>query len=105
MMRTAVVKTFSLGMITGSFLTAGVVLLAAPAKADTGMDILVCDVLSQYPSVSGVLGIGLALKEDGYSAYEAGQVIGQAVINECPQYGPLMRKFIALYGTDDSAVA
>jgi hypothetical protein len=103
MMRTQATKVFSIGMITGSFLTAGTVFLASPAKADS-VDDAICSVLAEYPSVDGVLGIGLALKDEGYSGYDAGRAIGVAVYGTCPEFIPLVKRFIAIYG-DSAAVA
>lgn len=101
-MRTPLVKVFSLGMITGSFLTAGVVLLAAPADAspdDTSVAYAsmyasaVCEVLDQYPTFDGIVGIGAAIMEDGLSARQAGQVIGLSVAEVCPRHAGLVLRF------------
>jgi hypothetical protein len=47
--------------------------------------------------VQGVIGIGLALKDEGYSGYEAGQILGLSVINQCPQFIPILQAFAAQY--------
>ena len=96
--RPGTLRAYALGVITGSIVTASLAVWTAPAHADAGTDTVICSVLSEYPSIQGVIGIGLALKDRGYSGYDAGQAIGEAVINECPQYLPLMRRFIAIYG-------
>ena len=75
---------------------AGGLFVAPVAQADP-YDQAVCSVLDEYPNNTGILGIGLALKDEGYSGYEAGQIIGQAVINLCPEYIPLMMRFADRY--------
>ena len=37
-MRTSIVRAYALGIVTGAFLTAGIVFAAAPAKADGTLD-------------------------------------------------------------------
>lgn len=96
-MRPAILKAYALGIITGGFLTAGIVFVA-PAKADTGYDTAVCATLADYPTFAGIIGIGAALKDRGYTGYEAGEIIGTAVYGTCPEYLPLIRRFVATFG-------
>lgn len=102
--RRATIRAFSLGIITGSFLTAGMVLLAGPARADTDRLVVayasvfggvVCSTLDEYPSKAGVLGVGNAIIEDGLTAYQAGQVIALSVMDICPRHSDLMDDFAA----------
>jgi hypothetical protein len=102
-MRASIVRAYSLGIITGSFLTAGVVLFATPAKADVDSASVayaamygeaVCSTLDDYPNFDGILGIGRAIIEDGLSARQAGQVIGLSVQDICPRHSELMEAFI-----------
>lgn len=59
---------------------------------------IVCDVLDDYPTPAGVIGIAQAIQDDGLSAYEAGQVIGLSVAEICPRHLRLMQRFIDIYG-------
>lgn len=74
-------------------------LCLAPAAQAAPYDQVVCSVLDDYPNNSGVLGIGLALADEGYTGYEAGEIISLAVINVCPEYVPLMMAFADRYGS------
>ncbi len=106
-MRTAIVKAFSLGMITGSFLTAGTVLLATPAKADTTDPLAyasrygtaLCATIDQtageYSNDDIFMGIGQAVIEDGFSAYQAGQILYWSVEQYCPQHMDRVLSFAA----------
>ena len=59
---------------------------------------VVCDVLDDYPTPAGVIGIAQAIQDDGLSAYEAGQVIGLSVAEICPRHTGLMLRFANAYG-------
>lgn len=59
---------------------------------------VVCDVLDEYPTVSGLLGVMEAVENDGFTAYEAGQVVGMSVAEICPRHGRLLRQFVDIYG-------
>ena len=72
--------------------------LAPLAQADP-YDQAVCAVLDDYPNNTGVMGVALALKDEGYTGYEAGEIIGQAIINVCPEYIPLMMAFAERYAS------
>jgi hypothetical protein len=105
-MRTSVVRGFALGMITGSFLTAGLI-TAIPAKADDALAYsyaaryggAICLTLDEHPTTTGILGIGAAITEDGLTAYEAGQAIFYAVDDICPRHMGLLRDFANSGGT------
>jgi hypothetical protein len=103
-MRPGTLRAYALGVLTGSVMTSALFVWTASAKADVTDDeaelysSAVCSTLADYPTTDGVLNIGLALKNEGFSDYEAGQIIGSAVINECPRFIPLMKRFVALYG-------
>lgn len=89
-------------------------LLAAPhAKADVSDQItdytslngpLACEVLDDYNSVSGLIGLMQGIAEDGWTPYEAGQIAALSVFTYCPRHIDLLDRFIALYG-DKGAVA
>lgn len=109
--RTATVRGFSLGLITGSFLTAGAVLLATPAKAspdDTSPVLVqtaiqaepfVCRNLADSPSVSMLMSVLVAVSEaTGLPPGDTGRVVAIAVSDGCPQYIPVLKRFIAIYG-------
>ena len=59
---------------------------------------IVCDVLDDYPTPSGVLGVAQAIQSDGLSSYEAGQVIGMSVSEICPRHMGLILRFADAYG-------
>ena len=107
-MRTAVIKGFSLGLLTGSFFTAGAVLLAGPAKADPDnasiayasvYGAIVCQVLDEYPSESGIFGVGQAIVEDGLTYEQAGYVVALSVGEICPRHTALISQFARDYGS------
>jgi hypothetical protein len=108
-MRPGTTRAYALGVLTGSVVTSLMCVFAAPAKADVSEDEAsmyygpVCATLAEYPSVNGVIGIGLALKDEGYSGYEAGQILGLSVINQCPQFIPILRAFAAQYAPQQVA--
>ena len=81
-----------LGITTSVHCVAGVV--------DYVVKIIERDLLPKYPSIDGVTGIGLALVKRGYTGTEAGEIIGQSVANACPEYRPLLQRFVAIYGTN-----
>lgn len=89
-------------------------LLAAPtAKADNVSDDVldyvslygegaVCPVISEHYSVNGLLGVMIAIRDDGFSDYETGQIVGLSVSEYCPENYPLLEMFMARYGDKDS---
>ena len=58
---------------------------------------VVCDVLDDYPTTAGILGIAQAIQSDGLSSYEAGQVIGLSVSEICPRHMGLVLRFADAY--------
>lgn len=103
-MRPGTLRAYAFGVFTGSLMTATITMFAAPAKADvTEREITlyagpVCATVQDFPSTDGLLGIGYALMDKGYTAHDAGQIIAGAIINICPQYIPILRAFVNLYG-------
>lgn len=84
-------KTFA-AMTMGAALAAGVA--AAPAHADS-TDRLICTVLDAHPTSDGILGVGLGLMDQGYSAYDAGRKIAVAVYGTCPEHADAVDEFVA----------
>ena len=105
-MRSAVVRGFALGVITGSFLTAGLA-VAVPAKADDAVAYAyasryagaICLTLDEFPSAEGILGIGSEIVKDGLTSFEAGQAIFYAVDDVCPRHMGLLRSFATSSGS------
>ena len=102
-MRTATVRAFALGIIAGSFLTAGTVLASAPAKADGILDAdeqvfvelygekAVCHTISAFNSVAGVIGVADAIVEQGFTYDSAVDIINASVETYCDEYWPLLQ--------------
>ena len=96
------IRAFSLGMVAGSFMTAGVVLLASPAKADGYLDGdeaayavtygvgAICPVIDQYRR-AGVLGVAEGIMHDGFAPDSAVDIINAAVSEFCPRHWPLLQ--------------
>lgn len=101
-MRPAVIKAYSLGIITGSFLTAGLIYAAAPAKADGNLDSseadyvlmygedAICPVIDKYHSMGGVMGVAKVITDDGFTADSAVDIINSSVSTYCPRNWPLL---------------
>lgn len=114
-LRTATIKGFSLGLITGSFLTAGAVLLATPAKASPDIspalvqdaiqaEPFICRNLADSPTVSTLMSILVAVSDAAsLSPGDTGTVVALAVSDGCPQYIPVLKRFVAIYGQDTSS--
>ena len=98
--RTAAIKGYALGIITGTALTAGTILLASPAKADPVEEIAtdVCMALQQNPTVGEVSRLITIFVSNGVSPYQAGEFIGAAVESHCSRYEPVLLAFINTYG-------
>lgn len=100
-MRPGTLRAYALGVFTGSLMTATLTMCSTPAKADaTDSDILtyvaaVCATLADHATPSGVYGIGLAIIDYGYTAFEAGQIIAGSVFYGCPQHIPLLQQVAA----------
>lgn len=111
-MRNSIVRAYALGIITGSFLTAGLVFGLAPAKASPedgnpspaivkyilANERAMCNTLAAHPSVSGVEGVLLAIEADGLTPMEAGQALAYGVADRCPEYTYLLTAFINKWG-------
>jgi len=106
-MRPGTTRAFALGVFTGSLVASALFACAPPAKADvSGYEAyygVVCSVLDDHPSVGGVIAIGLALREQGWTGYQAGEILGHSVINACPEYLPVLRAFAARYAPQQVA--
>jgi hypothetical protein len=106
-MRTAP-KVFAAGIITGALIVAGTI-VAAPGRADvTSADVApykvaICGALDESPTVGTVVGLGLALGSEGYSGYDAGQIVALAVMSRCPEYEPVLRRFAEIFAEDQVA--
>ena len=95
----------AVGLLMAFMAALGVVLFAATAKADALSSAwadryggLACVVLSEYPSVGGLMGILDSAQEDGLTQRQAGEAVGESIATNCPEYGYLVRQFIARYG-------
>jgi hypothetical protein len=103
-MRPGTLKAYAFGVFTGSLVTAGLTIWAAPANADVTdatVDLYsdaVCSVLADHFSFDGIIGIGQSLStEYGFTGYEAGEIIAASVITNCPQFIPLIKAFGTTY--------
>lgn len=99
-------------LLMGFMAALGVVIMlsSAPhAKADDLSPALIdytitygpvaCNVLDEHPTVGGLQGVMNGVMEHGgWSAYESGQIVGLAVYEFCPEYSPLLDRFVARYG-------
>lgn len=64
----------------------------------------VCSVLSEYPTVAGVMGVGQGISEEsGFTPEQAGEVIAYSVFTYCPWHKPLLNRFIATYSSSETA--
>jgi len=59
---------------------------------------VVCDVLDDHATISGLIGIGEAITDDGLSYHEAGEVLAISVTEICPRHYLLLKRFVRLYG-------
>jgi len=101
-MRTNIIRAYALGIITGSFLTAGLTFGLAPAKADGHLDnseadyVLmygegaICPVIDEYHSLAGVTGVARGIAKDGFTLDSAVDIINAAVDQYCPRNWPLL---------------
>jgi hypothetical protein len=65
---------------------------------------IACNVLSEYPSINGLIGVMQGIVEHGgWSYYEAGQITAMSVYAYCPQHLDLLDRFVALYGEQEVA--
>ena len=100
-MRNSVVKAYAVGFVSGAALVLGVGGILAPtAKADeyTGAERLVCSMIDFDPTIPGVTHTaGVLVAEAGVTAYQAGQIIAQSVMDQCPEHLPLLKRYVDYY--------
>ncbi|CPR34003.1 Bacteriophage protein [Mycobacteroides abscessus] len=77
------------------------VMCSPPAHADPVIDYTsqvgakVCVVLDASPSFVGVNIAANAIRNDGFTTYQAGEVIALAVGNYCPRHISLLRAYVS----------
>ena len=98
-MRNALIKAFSAGLIVGSVCVA----TAAVARADGFLDEdeqvfvelygepAVCATLTEYRSLSGVMGVTEAIIDEGFPPDGAVDILNASVQAFCPQHWPLLQ--------------
>jgi len=65
----------------------------------------VCEVLDEYPSLAGVSGVVQGVINDsGFTPYQAGTVVAEAVIIFCPAHLPLLHRYVAVYGDNTTGL-
>lgn len=103
--RPGTLRAYTFGVLTGSIITAVTVAFAAPAKADVSDATVeryataICNTFDEgYATFDGIKGIAMAISDRGYTLYEAGEIIVGAVIADCPEYLPLLKRFANAYG-------
>jgi len=100
-----------LGLAFLGALIAGAVLGTGIARANPLDDYVVdnaatvCSLLDDYPSVSGVEGIVIALHDKGFTGEEAGEIIGRSVVGWCPEHAAEIRAFVAKWGSAHEVIA
>lgn len=62
------------------------------ARADA-IHIQICMTLDDYPNISGVTGVINGLIDTGYTARQAGYLMGQAVVHVCPEHKALVLRY------------
>lgn len=109
-MRNAIIKAYSLGIITGGFLTAGLAFAAGSAKADTDIppsiiktaiqdEPFICRELADDSSITNLKAILAAVSAvEHLDGYGSGEVVALAVTDGCAQYTPVLERFAAIYG-------
>ena len=115
--RPAIIKAYALGVITGAFLTAGIVFIA-PAKADNGEpspavikaaisdEPFICRELIIDSSVNSLMAILTAVMNvEHLTPYESGWVVGLAVNDGCAHFKPVLDRFVAIYGASSTTAA
>lgn len=112
-LRKYTLRAYILGVITGSMMTAGLSILAAPARADVGPGTIdaygqpICETLDAYPSNSGIKGVAqFLILDQGYTADDAADIVVGAVFGYCPQHIGTLQRFADTYrGTSSGTVA
>lgn len=57
-----------------------------------------CNVLDEFPSIPGMLGVMHGVETAGFSPREAGEVVGMSITEICPRHVRLMERFVDMYG-------
>lgn len=83
---------------------------SAPAHADpldnyiSATSSAVCETLDDFPTFSGIEGIGVEIVQDtGWTFEEAGAVVERSIVAECPRHAALWNRFVATYGTNNDS--
>jgi hypothetical protein len=112
-MRNAIVKAFSAGLIVGSICVA----TAAVARADGFLnedekvfvelygEPAVCATLTEYRSLSGVMGVAEVIVDRGFTPDAAVDIINASVEVYCPQHWPLLEAIARAARAADRTVA
>ena len=105
----------ALALLMALMAALGVVAFAASAKADVSDSVIdyavtygegaICPVLDEHHTVNGVLGVLIGIKKDGFSNFEAGQIVGLSVSEYCPRNEPLLQQFVAVYSGAETSIA
>jgi hypothetical protein len=84
----------------GAALTVAPLAVAGVASADQASNnadtyyAAICSTLDQYPSIGGIMGIGQYLhNNEGFSYYDGGRIIGEAVYGHCTRHSGLIATF------------
>jgi len=85
-------------MWLGAVLAAAAVLILAPKSHALN----ICGLLASSPTTEAVNTIALGLVGNGLTPYQAGQVIGSAVVVGCPEYWPVLQNYARQYARKDS---
>lgn len=105
-MRDHTMNAFSAGLLTGALLTIGVACSAPEANADGGFDPdaasiavayafgdVICQHLTNHPTMSGIEALGEGLMDEGLTARQAAHAIIIAADTQCPEKIPLLRAY------------
>lgn len=58
----------------------------------------VCAVIEAHPTVDGVTGVlAGVIADSGFSPYQAGRIVGMAVMMDCPEMLPVLQQFVDRY--------
>jgi hypothetical protein len=109
--RRTTVRAFALGIICGGFITAGTI-AAIPAKALPDSELAdiavteqpyICNSLIMRGTVSNLITVLATVQaRQSLSAYDTGSVITMAVFDGCDQFVPVLQRFVAIYGEDQT---
>lgn len=58
---------------------------------------VVCEVLTDYPSLGGLEGVIQGVENDGFTPTQAGGIVAIAVQAKCPRFDGLLQQFVDLY--------